>query len=417
MKNLLLLGAGTGGTMVANRMSRELPADWSITVVDPAERHLYQPGLLFLPFGAHDEDKLERPRRRTLAPRVDWVRQAVQAVETDRRRVVLADGSQLAYDLLVIATGAGIRPQETAGLLSPHWHETVHDFYTLPGALALRAALDRFPGGRLVVDIVEMPIKCPVAPLEFLFLADAFFTRRGLRDRVELVCATPLDGAFTKPLACTILEPMLERKGVKIEPLFNTAAVDPDARVLSSWDERQIPYDLLVTIPTHGGAPFLGASGLGNELDFVPTEKRTLLAKGHDDIFVLGDATDLPTSKAGSVAHFESEVVAENLLRTIAGESPVEGFDGHANCFVESGFDRALLIDFNYDVEPLPGRYPLPGIGPFRLLAESRINHWGKLAFRSLYWNALLPARPLPLPNHMSMAGKRLPDGCAVKAA
>jgi sulfide:quinone oxidoreductase len=417
MKHLMILGAGTGGTMVANRMSRELPSGWSITVVDPAEFHLYQPGLLFLPFGARDEDKLLRPRRSTLAPRVAWVRQAVQAIETEGRRIVLADGSRLPYDLLVIATGTEIRPQETAGLLSDEWHRSIHDFYTLEGALALRDALDRFPGGRLVVNVVEMPIKCPVAPLELLFLADDFFTRKGLRDRVELIYATPLDGAFTKPLASAVLGPLLAEKGVQVEAQFNASAVDPKARQLSSWDERQIPYDLLVTVPTHGGAPFLGAAGLGNELDFVPTEKRTLRAKGHEDIFVLGDATDLPSSKAGSVAHFQSEVVAANLLRTIAGKSPAEGFDGHANCFVESGFGKALLIDFNYDVEPLPGRYPLPGVGPFRLLGESRVNHWGKLAFRSLYWNALLPARPLPLPNHMSLAGKRLPDSFAKAAA
>jgi sulfide:quinone oxidoreductase len=252
-----------------------------------------------------------------------------------------------------------------------------------------------------------MPIKCPVAPLEFLFLADEHFTRRGLRKDVELIYATPLDGAFTKPTCSRQLAYLLERKGIRVETQFNAGAVDGDAKVLRSWDEREIPYDLLVSIPTHRGAAFLGAAGLGNELDFVPTERHTLRAKGHEDVFVLGDATDLPSSKAGSVAHFQSEVLVENLRRAAAGRELDAGFDGHANCFIESGFGKALLIDFNYDVEPLPGRFPLPGLGPLTLLGESRLNHWGKLAFRPLYWHALLPGRPLPVSTRMSMRGKR----------
>ena len=409
MKKIVILGAGTAGTMVANHLRGKLPAGWSLLVVDPEPRHLYQPGLLFLPFGGEKEDRLVRPRGGTLRRGIEWIQQSVESLDADARQVVLANGTQLGYDLLVLASGSQIRPEETEGLLGEHWHTTVHDFYTLEGAVALRRALADFDGGRLVVNVVEMPIKCPVAPLEFLFLVDDYLNRRGIRDRVELVYATPLDGAFTKPVASATLGYLLEQKGIRVESEFNTSEVDGEARLLRSWDEREVAYDLLVSIPTHGGAPFVAAAGLGNELDFVPTERHSLLAKGHDDVFVLGDATDLPSSKAGSVAHFQSGVVAENVLRAIAGKSLVEGFDGHSNCFVESGGGKALLIDFNYDVEPLPGHYPVPGLGPFQLLAESRLNHWGKLAFRWIYWNALLPAVPLPLPNRMSMAGKRRP--------
>ncbi len=409
MKKVVILGAGTAGTMVANHLRGKLPTGWSLQVVDPEAQHLYQPGLLFLPFGAERRERLVKPRGGTLGRGVEWVRQAVESLDVDGRQVVLENGDRLDYDALVIASGSQIRPEETEGLLGDHWHHTAHDFYTLEGATALQQALAAFNGGRLVVNVVEMPIKCPVAPLEFLFLADDYFTRRGIRDRVELIYATPLDGAFTKPVASATLGYLLEQKGIEVEAEFNTGEVDGEARLLRSWDEREVVYDLLVSIPTHGGAPFIAASGLGNELDFVPTERHTLLAKGHDNIFVLGDATDLPSSKAGSVAHFQSGVAADNVLRMIAGKSPVEGFDGHSNCFIESGGGKALLIDFNYDVEPLPGRYPVPGLGPFHLLAESRLNHWGKLAFRWIYWNALLPAVPLPLPSRMSMAGKHRP--------
>jgi len=407
MKHLVVLGAGTAGTMVANRTARRLPAGWDLTVIDPDSRHVYQPGLLFLPFGARDERKMLRPRAATLAPGCRWMQQSVSVVDAKTRRVSLDGGGSVPYDLLVVASGARLRPAETPGLLGDEWRHSIHDFYTLDGAQALRDALAAFPGGRLVLNVVEMPIKCPVAPLEFLFLADEFFTRRGIRSRVELVYATPLDGAFTKPMCNKVLSHLVARKGIRVETEFNTGEVDAQSRTLRSWDDRQIPYDLLVTIPTHGGAEFVERSGLGNDLGFVPTHPHSLRAKTSDHVFAIGDATDLPSSKAGSVAHFQAEVLEKNLLAAMAGRAPEARFDGHANCFVESGGGKALLIDFNYQVEPLPGRYPVPGLGPFTLLGESRANHLGKVAFEWIYWNALLPGHPIPVPSRMSMAGKR----------
>lgn len=408
MKHAVIVGAGTGGTMLANRLVRHLPSGWTLTVIDPERTHLYQPGLLVLPFGARDEDRLVRPRRRTLAPGVRWLPHAVRAVDVDSKRVVLEEADPVSYDLLVLASGARVVPDETPGLVGPEWRRTIYDFYTLDGARALRDALARFPGGRLVVHIAEMPIKCPVAPLEFLFLADAFFTRRRLRDRVDLTLVTPLDGAFTRKGCATVLGDMFARRGIAIEPLFDVAEVDAGNRALVAYDGRRVPYDLLVTVPVHRGAAFVDASGIGNELGFVPTDPRTLAARKLADVFVIGDAADVPTSKAGSVAHFESEVLEKNVRRAMVGRSLVEAFDGHANCFIETGFGKAILIDFNYDTEPLPGEFPWPLVGPLALLAESRVNHWGKLGFRWLYWHVLLPGRPVPfVTTRLSMAGKR----------
>jgi sulfide:quinone oxidoreductase len=228
-----------------------------------------------------------------------------------------------------------------------------------------------------------------------------------MRDRVELVFATPLDACFTRPLAAKRLGRMVRDRDIRVEVEFGAAEVDPARKVLRSFDDRELRYDLLVSVPTHSGAAAIERSGLGDELGFVPTDRELLVSRADEHVFVLGDATDLPSSKAGSVAHFQAEILSQNLLAATAGRSPVARFDGHANCFVESGAGKALLIDFNYAVEPLPGRYPLPGIGPFRLLGESRTNHLGKLAFEWLYWNALLPGRPLPVPTLMSMSGKR----------
>ncbi len=408
MKELVILGAGTAGTIVANRIVGRLPADWRVTVVDPDADHLYQPGLLFLPFGARDEARNQRPRRRTLRPGVRWLPVAVREVDTRAKRVILDGTEPIAYDLLVIASGSRVVPEETPGLLGEEWRRSIHEFYTLDGARALRDALAAFTGGRLVVHIAEMPIKCPVAPLEFLLLADAWFTARRARDRVELALVTPLDGAFTRKGCATVLGDLFARRGIAVDTLFTVAEVDAASHTLVSFDDRRIPYDLLVTVPVHRGAAFIDASGLGNELGFIPTHPHTLAAKHHDDVFVVGDAADVPTSKAGSVAHFESEVLVENLLRAMSGRSLEAGFDGHANCFIESGFGKAILIDFNYDIEPLPGKFPFPVVGPLTLLGESRLNHWGKLAFRWLYWHWLLPGRSVPfVPARLSMAGKR----------
>lgn len=406
MKNLVVLGAGTAGTMLASHLRRKLASGWCLTVVDPSATHLYQPGLLFVPFAKDDGERYERPREPTLRG-VRWIRREVVRIDRVRRSVVFQDGDAVDYDLLVLATGSRLRPELTPGLAEALGGK-VHEFYTLEGARALRRALRRFEGGRLVVNVVEMPIKCPVAPLEFTFLVDAFLRERGIRERTELVFATPLDGCFTRPIASRRLGRMVQARGILVEKEFAAGEVDPDRAVLRSHDDRELPYDLLVSIPTHSGAQVIEDSGLGDELAFVPTDRETLATKADDHVFALGDATDLPSSKAGSVAHFQSEVLSENLLALARGRTPARRFDGHANCFVESGGGKALLIDFNYDVEPLPGRYPVPALGPFTLLGETRVNHLGKLAFEWLYWNALLPGRPLPVPTRMSMAGKRL---------
>jgi sulfide:quinone oxidoreductase len=200
---------------------------------------------------------------------------------------------------------------------------------------------------------------------------------------------------------------MLAERKIAVEPDFMVERVDNERKTLVSYDEREVPFDLLVTVPLNMGADFVARSGLGDELNYVRVDRHTLLSKEKDDIFAVGDASDIPASKAGSVAHFAVEIFVDNFLEHIAGRPMTSSFDGHANCFVESGDDKALLIDFNYDVEPLPGKYPVPGIGPLNLLKETRANHLGKLAFRWLYWNVLLPGRPLPLPALMSMAGKK----------
>lgn len=409
-KKLLILGAGTAGTMIANTVRSRLPEyDWDVTVVDRDDVHLYQPGLLFMPFGRHTRDQITRSRRDCLTEGVNLVIAEVERINPDSNEVRLVGGDVLAYDYLVIATGTSPRPDQTPGMLGPEWRKSVFDFFTLDGAEALASALARFDHGRLVVHLTDLPIKCPVAPLEFTFLVDAWLRERGRRDAVDLVYVTPLAGAFTKPIASAQLGHMLEDRRITVESDFLVERIDNEAKSLVSYDERVIPFDLLVTIPLNMGSDVLTRSGLGNELGYVPVDKHTLQSPRWPNVFAVGDAADLPTSKAGSVAHFSVEIFVDNFLSLIAGKELTASFDGHANCFIESGDGKGLLIDFNYDTEPLPGSYPLPVIGPLQLLKETRANHLGKLAFRWIYWNVLLPGRPLPIPGHMSMVGEKPP--------
>jgi sulfide:quinone oxidoreductase len=408
-KHVVILGGGTGGTLTANRLRKAFRrSDLRITVVDQDRAHLYQPGLLFVPFGLAHGDDLVRPRDRQLRRGVDFVEQPVDRVDVEGRRVLLGDGTELAYDVLVVATGARLAPEETEGLLGPGWGERVFTFYDLPGATALHDALEGFEGGRLVVNVVDLPIKCPVAPLEFCFLADWYFHERGIRDAVALTLVTPLDAAFTKPRAASLLGGMLEDKGIEVVTEFNTGEVDGEAGMLVGFDGREVAFDLAVVVPVHSGAEFVGRSpGLGDALDFVETDPGTLQSKAAPEIFAIGDAANVPASKAGSVSHFEGEVLVENITRFLAGEPLDARFDGHANCFIETGFDKALLIDFNYEQEPVEGHYPA-SIG-LPLLKESRLNHLGKLLFQWFYWHSLLPGRDVPgIHPDMPRAGKHL---------
>jgi sulfide:quinone oxidoreductase len=407
MKNLVIIGGGTAGTTMANKLIKYLPANgWKIMIIERAKEHFYQPGFLFIPFGYYNRDQITKPTKKFFPKGIDVINNEVDRIEPDKNLVKLKNGNSITYDILLIATGTRITPEDTPGLKGDLWHKSVFDFYTLEGAEALAGFFKTWEGGNLVINIADNPIKCPVAPLEFSFYADEFFKKRGIRDKVKITYVTPMSGAFTKPKASKFLGSLMERKNINIVTDFFLGEVDNTNKKIIDFGGREVPFDCLVTIPLHSGDPVILKSGLGDEFGFVKANKNTLQSLKYQNIFVIGDASNLPTSKAGSVAHFQADILHENILSFINNEPVKASFDGHSNCYIETGYGKGILIDFNYETEPLPGMFPLPGIGPFTLLKESRINHWGKLFFKWMYWNLLLRGRWIPIPSRMSMKGK-----------
>ncbi len=408
MKKLVILGAGTGGTIMANKMRKALPvSEWEIIVLDKHKEHYYQPGFLFVPFGIYTKNQIVKPKSNFISKGVNLMFEGVDKINPGENEVILENGNRIAYDFLIIATGARIVPEETPGLKGDLWGKSIFNFYTPEGAVKLSEFFRTWEGGELVVNIAEQPIKCPVAPLEFSMLADSYFTKKGIRNKVNITYVTPLSGAFTKPRASSMLGSLLEKKKINIVPDFYLSEVNTEEKKIVDYGGKEVKFDVLISIPVHMGAEVIERSGMGDDLHFVPTDKHTLRSQQYENIFVLGDASNIPASKAGSVIHFAAEVMEENLLCAINGQPMTASFDGHANCYIESGHSKGALIDFNYDTEPLTGTYPIPVLGPFSLLRESWINHLGKLAFKFIYWHILLKARHLPVTNHMSMAGKK----------
>jgi sulfide:quinone oxidoreductase len=408
MKKLLILGAGTGGTIMANKMSKELsPKEWKITIVEKERNHYYQPGFLFIPFGYYSKNEILKPTPKFLPEGVEFVNSEIDSIQALQNSIVLKNGTTLSYDILIIATGSRISPEDTPGLKGELWHKNIFDFYTIEGAEALADFFKIWEGGNLVINIADNPIKCPVAPLEFAFYADDFFSKKGIRDKVNITYVTPMSGAFTKPKASKILGSLLEKKKINLVSDFFIGEVDNVNKKIIDFGGSEVPFDCLVSIPLHTGDPVISKSGLGDEFGFVKADRNTLQSTTFKNIFVIGDAGNFPSSKAGSVAHFQADVLEKNILDFINDKPFSATFDGHSNCYIETGFGKGILIDFNYTTEPLPGFYPLPFVGPFSLLKETRINHLGKLLFKWIYWNILLRARRLPVTSHMSMTGKK----------
>ncbi len=374
MTGILIVGGGVGGTIVANLLARKVgrASDVEITVVDQTGQHVYQPGFMYITFGHERATKLERPERSLLDERVKVVVGEVSGVDEAQRIVELSNGRRLGYDYLVLATGSRIVPEEV-----PHFAEEAHHFYTADAAERLRGALDAFNGGKVVIGIAGLPYKCPPAPLEVAFLIESELRQRGLRDKSEVHFCSPIGRAFTIETVSDMATPILEAKGIELHTFFNVEAIDPERKVVQSLEGEELSYDLLILVPPHRGAQFLIDSGFAKPPGgWLPTDRQTLQVGGRPNVYALGDATDLPLSKAGSTAHFEAPVVAERIAAAVLGREPKAKeatYTGRVMCFFEIGDGKGTLLRFDYDHPPHP---PKP----------NRIWHLGKIVFNKTYW-------------------------------
>jgi sulfide:quinone oxidoreductase len=384
MQRIVILGGGVGGTLTANLLAKRLrrridAGEVEVMVVDATGRHVYQPGFMYIAMGGERAANLARPERSLLDKRVTLIVGDVTRVDEVRREVALADGMTLGYDHLVLATGSRIVPEAIE-----HFDEEAHHFYTADAAARLRAALDRFAGGRIVIGIAGMPYKCPPAPLEVAFLIESELRDRKLRDRTELHFCSPIGRAFTIESVSDMATPILEEKGIELHTFFNVEAIDAERKAVMSLEGEELPYDLLILVPPHKGQQFLMDSGLAPAPGgWLPTDRHTLQVGGRPDVFALGDATDLPLSKAGSTAHFEAPVVAERITARVEGREPAgkhADYEGKVMCFFEIGDGKGTLLQFDYDHPPKP---PKP----------NQLWHLGKIVFNKTYWHSVPKGR------------------------
>jgi sulfide:quinone oxidoreductase len=384
MDRIVILGGGVGGTLTANLLARKLHRELrtgtaAITVVDASGEHVYQPGFMYIAMGGERAAKLHRPERGLLDKRVQLVVGTVTRIDEANHVVVLADGRELPWNELVLATGSRIVPEAIE-----HFETEAYHFYTADAAADLRAALDRFAGGRIVIGIAGMPYKCPPAPLEVAFLIESELRSRGLRAASTIDFCSPIGRAFTIESVSDMATPILEAKGIELHTFFNVEAIDPDRRMVVSLEGEELPYDLLILVPPHKGQQFLIDSGLAPAPGgWLPTDRETLSVGGRPDVFALGDATDLPLSKAGSTAHFEAPVVAERIAAAVQGRAPAgkhAGYHGRVMCFFEIGDGKGTLLQFDYAHPPKP---PTP----------NRLWHLGKIVFNKTYWHTVPKGR------------------------
>lgn len=368
---ILIVGGGLAGTIVANGLCRKLGRELAkgevvVTVLGATDQHMYQPGLLYVPFGRIRESELFRDQRKVLDRRTVFHVDPATNIDVDGQKVTTQSGKTFNYDYLVLATGSRIMPQNIPGMT-----EAAHWFYDLEGARKMRDALDAFEGGKVVIN-VNAPHKCPVAPLEITFMLYEHFEQKGILDKMEMTYTYPIGRLHALEPVAEWAVPQMEQRGIKYETFFNTKEVDPQKKTITSEEGTTLPFDLLVTIPPHQGAPVIEESGLGKG-GWVPTNTKTLRREGSTNVFVVGDTTNIPISKAGSTAHFEADTLIDNLSSLITEERWARDYDGKVYCFVETGLKTGTYVWFNYTTPPNPA-------------PPSQAIHWFKLAYNRLYW-------------------------------
>jgi len=370
-RTVVVVGSGAAGALTANLLARRLtPEQARIVVVDSTGLHIFQPGLLDLALGRTRSPRLVRDVRRLLDNRIDLIVDRARLLDPVAGTLHLERDGRLGYDFLVLAPGARLDREAVSGFAA------AHDFYSIVGAERLREALRQFEGGTVVLGIGGTPYKCPPAPIEFALLLEERLRRRGFRAGSELHFLSPLGRLCPVGGVSEIAMPFFERRGIVMHPFANVEEIDPGNRVIHTLERESFPFDLAVLVPPHRGSALVEDSGIGDDGGWVPTDPTTLRVRGYERLFALGDATDLPISKAGSTAHFEAPVVVEQIAAAVQGRAPDPErvcYEGTVICFLGVGGGRAARLVFDYQ-------------GPRTVRRPSRRWQAARWAFKRAYW-------------------------------
>ena len=382
MKRIIIAGGNTAGTIVANRLARKLDEELDkeeveILVLNKTDEHIYLPGQVFVAFGLEDPAELKRNEKELLDPRIKFLygqKGTVTKIDPANHSVTTADGSTYSYDYLVIATGAESNWDEIPG-----YKAVAVSPYELDYALKMKEELERFEGGTIVINTAKIPYRCPPAPIETALILSDYLKKRGIREKTRIIYTYPLQGVIFIPSVNKPLLSLLEQKGIEVHSPFNVVSVDPNQKIIESQEGEKIKFDLLIGVPSILGAKVIEDSGIGDKGRWVPTDGFTLRMKGYSNVYVIGDATDLPLPKAGSVADSESYVIAHNIANDIKGNLGVKYYEGDVFCYIATGIGTATYAKANYTTEP-------------KLVPSSQALWWSKVAYNKLYWSVTAKA-------------------------
>ena len=368
---ILIVGGGMGGTILANNLARRLKSELKsnkarITLLAASEKHMYQPGLLYVALGRMSPDELYRDQASLLEPEIELHVDPVEEFMLAKNQVKTKSGKTYDYDLIAIATGSRPVTEEIPGLA-----ENSINVYTEEAALKFFKTISEFQGGRVVIA-TGVPHKCPMIPPEVTFTLYDYFKDRGMLDKVSFHYTYPIGRLHSLEPVSKWMQGEFNQRGITTETLFNIKEVDGAKKVVRSEEGSEAKYDLLVAVPAHKGMAVVEKNNLGKG-GWIPVDRHRLTIEGYKNAFALGDTTNIPISKAGSTAHFEAEVLAENIASLVKIGAPVRDYDGKVFCFIEAGKDRATYAMFNYNNPPDP-KPPTKSV------------HWFKMAYNQLYW-------------------------------
>jgi sulfide:quinone oxidoreductase len=379
MARILIVGGGSAGIMTAARLRNALSMDEAeITIVDRSDKHYYQPGYTLIPFGLEEVENLIKPMKDVIPAGCDFIQDEVVSFNFDNNYVETKGGERLEYDYLVLATGAKLVMEEIEGLAENLYKNGIHTFYTLEGAVKLKEALEEFEGGDFVTVQAPIPFKCPGAPIKFTLLADDYFRRKGIRNNVNITITSALPAIFSREPYASKLDAMFRDRNINTKSGFTPSEIDPEEKVVRSWEGDELHYDLLVVVPPNEGESIYEGTGIADATNFVMADKHKLQLEKYPNVFVLGDCANYPTSKTASGARKQAEILVKNLLAVMKGEEPKARYTGHIICPIITRFGKAMFAEFDYEKSISP--------------AQEMWSNWVIKVYmlRPMYWSLML---------------------------